>query len=364
MGRWSKERCAERAIERVAALEWSPGMRIEGSGADAVALFRLTAHPTGRDGSFTIDTVTGTPLYTSADGDFWTVDEKVTGTGPDTTVELPAQPARCDIHAFGSATGGTTFFVNVTIDGRTGAGTDRDEPRGHRRGVLLRRRGVWLLMGGFPWTARTRRLIFVVVMLVVLTFPLVTSLVTRAQIERSGVDVTATVIQTTQNGDAFLVAFRLPEEIDPDQDNYSAEVDQATYEKAAASKEIGVRVLEDRPEAHRVEGEIRSKAPYVMVAVADALVLGVGLWWVRAGRRRPTVRIRANSPLEPADPDEPGSIARQPDDAYEAVGTVLSADDAEVVLDIGERQVVITLAGYDNPVPVGSPARARGPIIG
>ncbi len=118
VGRWSKERCAERAIERVAALEWSPGMRIEGSGADAVALFRLTAHPTGRDGSYTIDTVTGTPLYTSADGDFWTVDEKVSGKGADTTIELPAQPARCDIHAFGSATGGTTFFVNVTIDGK------------------------------------------------------------------------------------------------------------------------------------------------------------------------------------------------------------------------------------------------------
>ncbi len=117
VGRWSKERCAERAIERVAALEWSPDMRIEGSGADAVALFRLTAHPTGRKGSFTIDTVTGTPLYTSADGDFWKVDELVSGTGPDTTIELPAQPARCDIHAFGSATGGTTFFVNVTIDG-------------------------------------------------------------------------------------------------------------------------------------------------------------------------------------------------------------------------------------------------------
>ena len=94
VGRWSKERCAERAIERVAALEWSPGMRIEGSGADAVALFRLTAHPTGRDGSFTIDTVTGTPLYTSADGDFWTVDEKVTGTGPrdDDRAAGPARP--------------------------------------------------------------------------------------------------------------------------------------------------------------------------------------------------------------------------------------------------------------------------------
>ena len=151
-------------------------------------------------------------------------------------------------------------------------------------------------MGGFPWTARTRRLNLVVVMLVALTFPFVTALATRAQIERSGVDVTATVIETTKNGDAYLVAFRLPEEIDPDQVNYSAEVDQATYEKAAASKEIGVRVLEDRPEAHRVEGEIRSKAPYVMAAVAFALVLAVGLWWVRVGRRRPTVLIRANAP--------------------------------------------------------------------
>ena len=53
----------------------------------------------------------------SADGDFWTVGEKISGTGGDTTVELPAQPARCDAHSFGSATGGTTFFVNVTLEG-------------------------------------------------------------------------------------------------------------------------------------------------------------------------------------------------------------------------------------------------------
>src|SRR4029079_227652 len=100
-------------------------------------------------------------------------------------------------------------------------------------------------------------LIFVVVMLVALTFPFVTAFATRAQIERSGVDVTATVLETNKHGDAHIVAFRLPEKIDPDQVNYSTEVDQATYEKAAASKEIGVRVLDDRPEGHRVEGEIR-----------------------------------------------------------------------------------------------------------
>jgi hypothetical protein len=116
VGRWAAERCAELAIQRLATLEWSAGFEVQGSGPDAVALFALTAHPTGREGSFTVDTVTGTPLFTSADGAFWTVDQKVDGTGPTVTMELPAHPARCDAHAFGSATGGTTFFVNLTLD--------------------------------------------------------------------------------------------------------------------------------------------------------------------------------------------------------------------------------------------------------
>jgi hypothetical protein len=118
VGRWSAERCAELAIDRIARLEWTSGIRIEGSGSDAVALFRLTATPTRRgSGSFTIDTVGGTPLFTSAEGDFWTVGKKIRSDGPEVTLELPAQPARCDAHSFGSATGGTTYFVNVTIAG-------------------------------------------------------------------------------------------------------------------------------------------------------------------------------------------------------------------------------------------------------
>jgi hypothetical protein len=115
-GRWAKERCAELAIDRIATLEWT-GVGVQGSGEDAVGLFELTATPTGRGGSFTVDTVTGTPLYTSADGEFWRVGQRVTGTGRAVTMELKAQPARCDIHSFGSASGGTTFFVNVTIAG-------------------------------------------------------------------------------------------------------------------------------------------------------------------------------------------------------------------------------------------------------
>jgi len=115
--RWADERCDEIAIERIADLEWTSGIEVQGTGSDAVALFRLTATPTGRagGGAFTVDTVGGTPLFTSADGDFWTVGQRVRSDGPAVTMELPAQPARCDSHSFGAATGGTTFFVNITI---------------------------------------------------------------------------------------------------------------------------------------------------------------------------------------------------------------------------------------------------------
>jgi hypothetical protein len=119
--RWSHQRCDEIAVESVAKLEWTRGIRVEGSGSDAVAMFRLTATPSGRGGSLTVDTVGGTPLYTSADGDFWTVGTTVRGVGKPVTMELPAQPARCDSHAFGAATGGTTFFVNLTL----GSGASR-----------------------------------------------------------------------------------------------------------------------------------------------------------------------------------------------------------------------------------------------
>lgn len=214
-------------------------------------------------------------------------------------------------------------------------------------------------------TTRGRRLLFVVLVVVLLAFPLVSSLATMARVERSGTDVTAAVVETPRRGEAYLVGFRLPEDVDPERHVYSAEVDRGTYEEAVASKQVTVRVLEDRPEAHRVEGEIRNYTPYVVMGAGIAVVLVVGLWWVRVGRRRPAVRLRAVGPLEPADADEAESLDRIPDqDVYEVVGTLVSADDAEAVLDLGERRVVVVLDGYANPVDVGAIARARGPLIG
>lgn len=214
-------------------------------------------------------------------------------------------------------------------------------------------------------TARGRRLLFVVVVVALLAFPLVSSLGTRARIERSGTDVTATVAETPRRGDTYLVGFRLPEDVDPEQHLYSAEVDRATYDEAVATKQVTVRVLEDRPSAHRVKGEIRSNTPYVVMGGGILFVLVVGVWWARTGRRRPTVRIRATGPLEPAEAADVGFLDRAPGaDVYEAVGTVASAGEDEVELDLGERRVVVSLSGHANDLAVGSPARARGTVIG
>jgi hypothetical protein len=215
-------------------------------------------------------------------------------------------------------------------------------------------------------TARGRRLLFVVAMLVLLTLPLASSLWTRAKLDRAGQDVVGTVGKAEVDGDRHWIGYTLPEEIDPDHRTWTAEVDTASYAKAAASKRVNVRVLPGRPEAHRVEGQIDSRAGLVVTAVADVIVLGVGLLWVRVGRRRPAVRMAALGDLEPVEPADVGGgvLTRAEGEHYEAVGEVTGAGDDEVILHVGDRDVVVLLRGYANPVPVGSSARARGPLVG
>jgi len=119
VGRWSASRCEELAVSEIAKLEWAGDFEVTGSGRSSVALFELVATPTGRSGGvLTIDTIGGTPLFTSADGDYWTVNRTIRSDGPVVRIDLPAQPARCDPHAFGDSGGATAFLVNVHLRGR------------------------------------------------------------------------------------------------------------------------------------------------------------------------------------------------------------------------------------------------------
>jgi len=215
-----------------------------------------------------------------------------------------------------------------------------------------------------PWNARTRRLLFVVVMLFVLTFPLVNTLLTRSRIDRDGVDVTATVAKAVDDDGRYLVAFRLPEEVDPQQVSYSAVVSRATYDKARTTKEVSVRVLEDEPRRHHVEGEVSSKSPWIFTLVGDAILLVVGVWWARAGRRRPTLKMLAMRDVEPADEDDEAGLTPETGDMYVVVGPLTAHDGSTVTIGLDDRHVVVRLNGHDLHVGVGTVARAWGPLVG
>ena len=215
-----------------------------------------------------------------------------------------------------------------------------------------------------PWTSRIRRLLVVLVMLFVLTSPLVNTLLTRARVERDGVDVTATVAQAAVDDDRYLVAFRLPEDVDPEQVSYAAVVSRATYEKARTTKQVSVRVLEDEPRRHHVEGEVYSTSPWVFTGVADLIVLVVGWWWVNVGRRRPNLTMLAMRDVEAAGEDDEAGLAPETGDMYVVVGPVVASDGSSVTIALVDRQVAVRLNGYDLRVDVGSLARAWGLLVG
>ena len=88
------------------------------------------------------------------------------------------------------------------------------------------------------------------------------------------------------------------------------------------------------------------------------LLLGLLLW--RYGRRsRPEpLRLAAIGDLERCPPG--GVIEQVEGSLYLVRGDVVEMDEHEVVLDAGQREVVVVLDGHTNPVGYQQPAQVRG----
>ena len=76
---------------------------------------------------------------------------------------------------------------------------------------------------------------------VLVNLPLLHSTWTDHRVERSGVDVHATVVEHRTVGGQHLLTFTFPASIDPDQRTWQADVDAATYDRpsSAASSRSG-----------------------------------------------------------------------------------------------------------------------------
>jgi hypothetical protein len=119
-GRYTGARCLEIAISEVATLSWADEVPTEG-GQGATATLTLVVDTTGRPGpTLTIDTVSGTPVLSPAEGDVWRPDATIHGTDPPSRIDLPLKPTRCDAHAFAESGGATAFKIGLHLDGEPG----------------------------------------------------------------------------------------------------------------------------------------------------------------------------------------------------------------------------------------------------
>lgn len=218
-----------------------------------------------------------------------------------------------------------------------------------------------------PHPRRNRRILLLVLLAAMVNLPLVHSTWTQWQVERRGTLVTATVVdhRVAPSGDVsrHWLTFRFPEDVDPDQDVWPAEVEEAVYDAAVASGEVEVRVLEGRPSAYQAEGQVRHWLALFLTLGTDLFLAAVvGLIWFLGRRSRPLpLRVEAVGDVESC---PPGALLEQIEGSlYLVRGEVAELDDGEIVLDLGDQDVVVVLDGHANPVGYQQSAQVRGRLL-
>jgi len=217
-----------------------------------------------------------------------------------------------------------------------------------------------------PEPRRRTRILLILVLVVFINLPAVHSTWQRWKVERSGVETTATVVQTEERDGGYWLSFEYPEDVDLGDvpgGRWPAEVDRATWEDARESGKVGVRYLEGRVSAYEVEGQQYHWAGLVTTGIFDAIVLVIVLLAHRYGRRRRPLPLRVAA-IGDVERCAPGGLLQQVEgDLYVVRGEVSAIEGDEVLLDLGDQDVWVILDGHDNPVGYQQPAQVRGRLL-
>jgi hypothetical protein len=96
--------------------------------------------------------------------------------------------------------------------------------------------------------------------------------------------------------------------------------------------------------------------------VADVVLLAILLLVRRARPRRPVpIRVAAIGDVERCPPGQ--ALEQIEGDLYLVRGEVTGLDGDEIVVDAGERDVLVILDGHHNPVGYQQPAQVRGRLV-
>jgi len=123
-----------------------------------------------------------------------------------------------------------------------------------------------------------------------------------------------------------------------------------------------VAVLVNLPLANAVGEGGADGGVVVGTVVADVVLVVVALLlWRRGGRRRPQLRAIALSDVEHCSPDV--ALDRIREETYLVRGEVTDVLDDRVVIELGDRSVLVLLDDHRNPVGPGQPAQVTARLI-
>lgn len=217
---------------------------------------------------------------------------------------------------------------------------------------------------------RTKSILLLVVVVLLINLPIVSSIASGYRLEREGVDLTAPLVDSSTSGSgasaSYVLSARLPADLDPEETVVSARVSRAAYDEALASQRVDLRVNPDRPAlSYRFDGQVRSRTGLWLTVGADLLLVLVVLLLVRTpryGRRRHDLRLEAVGDIVDAD-DVYGIVDDDEEGRVRVTGQLLDVTDHEILLDLGDRMAWVVLDGHACPVPVGHDATARGRLL-
>lgn len=204
----------------------------------------------------------------------------------------------------------------------------------------LRNRGAWVVL----------------LLLLVVNLPFLHGAWVGRDVDRNGVDVTATVTATRSSGDGGLVDFRYDRRIDPDQETWTAALGEDAYAAAVATDTLQVRVVPGSPNRYEVVGEQGAGVLVVLTVVADVFLV---LALVLLLRRRTASQLVLVAVEDVARARPGGRLDRLSPTAYFVSGEVTLIESGAVVLDTGTQQVRVELGEFENPVGYDQPAQVR-----